>query len=228
MERLTRLVPKLWIEQEKTTPGIESMIIFANSGIESAVNIVGYLALFVGVGFAFVFINLLIGRFVRPATPTPEKGEIYECGEPSIGSSYIQFALRFYIVALLFIIFDVEVAFFFPWATVFGKSEHLAELAQSEQAVVAGQLTENAARLYTELGVRDLSQIVLNNAEIAQSSKMLAWITLIDIGLFFAILMLGFAYVWHRGDLNWVKAVIDGRKRARAPQLESKDKAVSA
>ena len=92
------------------------MIIFANSGIESAVNIVGYLTLFVGVGLAFVFINLLVGHFVRPATPSPEKGEIYECGEPSIGSSYIQFDLRFYIVALLFIIFDVEVAFFFPFS----------------------------------------------------------------------------------------------------------------
>ncbi|MEC7564538.1 MAG: NADH-quinone oxidoreductase subunit A, partial [Planctomycetota bacterium] len=62
----------------------------------------------------------------------------------------------------------------------------------------------------------------------AHSSKLLAWITLIDIGLFFAILMLGFAYVWRRGDLNWVKAVIDGRKRTRAPQLETKEKAVSA
>ena len=46
--------------------------------------------------------------------PNAEKLEVYECGEPTIGSSFVQFDLRFYVVALLFIIFDVEVAFFFP------------------------------------------------------------------------------------------------------------------
>jgi NADH-quinone oxidoreductase subunit A len=199
------------------------MLLFATEGIQSAVNIVGYLALFVGFGLAFVFVNLLVGFFVRPSNPHPEKGEIYECGEPAIGSSYIQFDLRFYIVALLFIIFDVEVAFFFPWATVFGKSEHLAEMASSNQAVYAGQLTDNAKSLFTELGVRDLSSVVANNEAIATASKTLAWITLVDIGIFFAILMLGFAYVWRRGDLDWVKAAIDERKRTRAPQLESEE-----
>ncbi|HIN53943.1 MAG TPA: NADH-quinone oxidoreductase subunit A [Planctomycetes bacterium] len=199
------------------------MLLFATEGIQSAVNIVGYLALFVGFGLAFVFVNLLVGFFVRPSNPHPEKGEIYECGEPAIGSSYIQFDLRFYIVALLFIIFDVEVAFFFPWATVFGKSEHLAEMASSNQAVHAGQLTDNAKSLFTELGVRDLSNVVANNEAIAIASKTLAWITLVDIGIFFAILMLGFAYVWRRGDLDWVKAAIDERKRTRAPQLESEE-----
>ena len=199
------------------------MLLFATEGIQSAVNIVGYLALFVGFGVAFVFVNLLVGFFVRPSNPHSEKGKIYECGEPAIGSSYIQFDLRFYIVALLFIIFDVEVAFFFPWATVFGKSEHLAEMASSNQAVHAGQLTDNAKNLFTELGVRDLSNVVANNEAIATASKTLAWITLVDIGIFFAVLMLGFAYVWRRGDLDWVKAAIDERKRTRAPQLESEE-----
>ena len=199
------------------------MLLFATEGIQSAVNIVGYLALFVGFGVAFVFVNLLVGFFVRPSNPHSEKGEIYECGEPAIGSSYIQFDLRFYIVALLFIIFDVEVAYFFPWATVFGKSEHLAEMASSNQAVHAGQLTDNAKNLFTELGVRDLSNVVANNEAIATASKDLALITLVDIGIFFAVLMLGFAYVWRRGDLDWVKAAIDERKRTRAPQLESKE-----
>jgi NADH-quinone oxidoreductase subunit A len=199
------------------------MLLFATEGIQSAVNIVGYLALFVGFGVAFVFVNLLVGFFVRPSNPHSEKGKIYECGEPAIGSSYIQFDLRFYIVALLFIIFDVEVAFFFPWATVFGKSEHLAEMASSNQAVHAGQLTDNAKNLFTELGVRDLSNVVANNEAIATASKDLALITLVDIGIFFAVLMLGFAYVWRRGDLDWVKAAIDERKRTRAPQLESEE-----
>ena len=62
----------------------------------------------------------------------------------------------FYIVALLFIIFDVEVAFFFPWATVFGKSEQLASLADAEQAVASGEvLTDDAQRLLLEMGVAE-------------------------------------------------------------------------
>ena len=69
--------------------------------------------------------NLLVGRFLRPKNPNEEKLSVYECGEPTIGSSFVQFDLRFYVVALLFIIFDVEVAFFFPWAAVFGKATHL-------------------------------------------------------------------------------------------------------
>ena len=89
--------------------------------------IVAYLALFVAVGFLFLFATLLVGRFLRPRDPNQEKLEIYECGEPTIGSSFVQFDLRFYVVALLFIIFDVEVAFFFPWATVFGKATHLMD-----------------------------------------------------------------------------------------------------
>ena len=63
----------------------------------------------------------------RPSDPQREKGKIYECGEPAIGSSFVQFDLRFYVVALLFIIFDVEIAFFFPWAMVFGKSLNMAD-----------------------------------------------------------------------------------------------------
>jgi len=89
--------------------------------------IVGYLALFFGAGIAFLFVNLLVGHFLRPSAPNREKLEVYECGEPTIGSSFVQFDLRFYVVALLFIIFDVEVALFFPWAVVFGKATHLMD-----------------------------------------------------------------------------------------------------
>src|SRR4029078_6132778 len=87
--------------------------------------IAGALALFVAFGFAFLFGNLLMGRFLRPKAPNTEKLEIYECGEPTIGSSFVQFDIRFFVVALLFIIFDVESAFFFPWANVFGKATNL-------------------------------------------------------------------------------------------------------
>ncbi|MBL9083101.1 MAG: NADH-quinone oxidoreductase subunit A, partial [Planctomycetales bacterium] len=82
--------------------------------------VAGYLALFFVVGAAFLFVNLLLGRFLRPKNPNEEKLSVYECGEPTIGSSFVQFDLRFYVVALLFIIFDVEVAFFFPWAAAYG------------------------------------------------------------------------------------------------------------
>src|SRR4029077_3907553 len=88
--------------------------------------IVAYLEVFAAVGFLFLFANLVVGKFLRPVLPNREKQEVYECGEPTIGSSFVQFDLRFYVVALLFIIFDVEVAFFFPWAVVFGKATQLA------------------------------------------------------------------------------------------------------
>jgi NADH:ubiquinone oxidoreductase subunit 3 (subunit A) len=84
--------------------------------------LVAYLLLFVAVGAGFILVHLLIGKLIRPSKPGAEKQTIYECGEPTIGSAWIQFDLRFYVVALLFVIFDVEVAFFFPWAEVFGKS----------------------------------------------------------------------------------------------------------
>src|SRR3954467_3857375 len=85
-----------------------------------------YLLLFVAVGVGFIFVHLVAGKFIRPSKPDPEKGTIYEGGEPTIGSAWVQFDLRFYVVALLFVIFDVEVAFFFPWAEVFGKSNNIA------------------------------------------------------------------------------------------------------
>src|SRR5918995_4173105 len=88
--------------------------------------IAAYAALFAATGFLFLFANLVIGWLVRPRLPNVEKLEVYECGEPTIGSSFVQFDLRFYVVALLFIIFDVEVAFFFPWAAVFGKATELS------------------------------------------------------------------------------------------------------
>src|SRR5262250_783611 len=88
--------------------------------------LVGYLMLFVLIGVGFIFIHLVIGKLIRPAKPHADKLTVYECGEPTIGSAWIQFDLRYYVVALLFVIFDVEVAFFFPWAVVFGNANALA------------------------------------------------------------------------------------------------------
>jgi len=75
--------------------------------------------LFTAAGFGMVFAGLLIGKFARPTQPHPEKATPYECGEPAIGGSWVQFDLRFYTVALVFIVFDVEVAMLWPWAVVF-------------------------------------------------------------------------------------------------------------
>ena len=75
--------------------------------------------MFFVVGAGFIFGALLLGRFLRPNNPTDDKGDIYECGERPIGDAWIQFNPRFYIVALVFLVFDVEGAFVFPIATVF-------------------------------------------------------------------------------------------------------------
>src|SRR5437868_1330202 len=91
------------------------------------IGLVGYLVLFLMVGTGFVFFHLVMGYFIRPNRPDAEKQTVYECGEPTIGSAWIQFDLRFYVVALLFVIFDVEVAFFFPWAVVFGQANALSK-----------------------------------------------------------------------------------------------------
>jgi NADH-quinone oxidoreductase subunit A len=74
---------------------------------------------FLGLGLAFVGVNLLIGRLLRPSNPQERKLSTYECGEPATGSAWVNFNIRFYIVALIFIIFEVEIAFIFPVATTF-------------------------------------------------------------------------------------------------------------
>jgi len=77
------------------------------------------LLLFTITGVAMSLGALLIGKLVRTRLPHPEKGTPYECGEPAIGSSWVQFDLRFYVVALVFLIFDIEIALFYPWAVVY-------------------------------------------------------------------------------------------------------------
>ena len=181
--------------------------------------IVAYLALFAAVAAGFLFVNLLVGRFVRPSLPNEEKLEVYECGEPVIGSSFVQFDLRFYVVALLFIIFDVEVAFFFPWATVFGKSTQLTSpaIAATAQESDAAGLAPAVALKLEELGVKDLESI--EAGQIGDTAQRLALTSFADLGVFFAVLLVGFAYVWKRGDLDWVRTVANQRGNVveRAP-----------
>ncbi|MSR58701.1 MAG: NADH-quinone oxidoreductase subunit A [Planctomycetaceae bacterium] len=166
-------------------------------------DLVGHLQLFVVLGIVFLLLPLVIGLLVRPTLPTSQKLAAYECGEPTIGSSYVQFDLRFYVVALLFIIFDVEVAFFFPWAAVFGGGTQLLD----------GRLTD-AARM-------QLSERLLNHAPgtlapenviSAAAANGLVLTGLVDILVFFAVLLVAFAYVWKRGDLDWVRAMTETLK----------------
>ena len=74
---------------------------------------------FTVLGLGFVAVNLLIGKLLRPSNPQERKLSTYECGEPATGSAWVNFNIRFYLVALIFIIFEVEIAFIFPVATVF-------------------------------------------------------------------------------------------------------------
>lgn len=76
----------------------------------------GKIFIFILVAILFVLIAFVMAKLVRPSRPTHEKSTIYECGEEPIGSPWVQFNIRFYVVALIFLIFDVEIVLLFPWA----------------------------------------------------------------------------------------------------------------
>jgi NADH-quinone oxidoreductase subunit A len=113
---------------------------------------------YVLVSSAFIFASMTFGRILRPNVPTEQKLTTYECGEDTIGTAWIQFNVRFYIVALIFLIFDVEVALLFPWVAVI-KQPGFGLLALAE------------------------------------------------IFIFVLILVVGFVYVWVKGDLEWLKSL---------------------
>ena len=113
------------------------------------------IAIFLGFGLVFIFINLTVGQLVRPKLPNAEKLAIYECGEPTIGNSWVQFDLRFYIVALFYLVFDVEVALIYPWAVVFRQFP--------AEALVIGTP-------------------------------------------FLLLIVIGYAYEWYAGSLDWVRS----------------------
>ncbi len=112
----------------------------------------GIVLLYFILGAVFVGIALVASAIVRPSRPNPIKNSTYECGEIPIGHTWIRFNVRFYVIALIFLLFDVEVVFLLPWAIVF---------------------------------------------------KSLGWFAFIEMIIFVFILMVGFAYVWIKGDLDW-------------------------
>ncbi len=160
--------------------------------------VVGHFLVFTVVTIGFLLAPLLLGRLVRPRLPSVEKDAAYECGEPSIGSSYIQFDLRFYVVALLFIIFDVEVVFFFPWASIFGNAVQLTDplLTGPDRILLSEQLMSLPP-----------GSLTLEQSISASTALTLGWTGVIDVLIFFAVLLVGFAYVWKRGDLEWVRTL---------------------
>ena len=202
-----------------------------------------YVLLFTGISAFFIFSHLMLGRFVRPVRPSPEKKTIYECGEPTIGSAWIQFDLRFYVVALLFVIFDVEMAFFFPWAVVFGTANRLADpdLPGEQRIAIVEKMTtdeqwkikedpfraapsgidplrrrtefEESARVplrseAERAAERDMLKRRPTPAEEnREAARDFAWVAFADIAVFFGVLLVGFAYLWKRGDLDWVRSV---------------------
>jgi NADH-quinone oxidoreductase subunit A len=119
---------------------------------------------FVVVGFIFAGIALGVAKLIRPHNPYPAKLTTYECGEEPRGSSWVRFNVRFYLIALFFIVFDVEVVFLYPWAVVFKQ-------------------------LYPH----------------PQLGALVFW----EMIIFLTILSIALAYVWVKGDLNWVKSLIE-------------------
>ncbi len=80
-----------------------------------------YIMAFVAVGTVFVAIALGMAKLLGPSKPSREKSSPYECGEVPIGEPWVQFHIRYYVFALLFVIFDIETVFLYPWALVFKK-----------------------------------------------------------------------------------------------------------
>ncbi|RMF62974.1 MAG: NADH-quinone oxidoreductase subunit A [Calditrichaeota bacterium] len=123
----------------------------------------GAILVFLIFGALFVGGNLILSRIIQTRNPHPVKISTYECGELPEGQSWIQFNIRFYVIALAFLIFEVEIVFLFPWAVVF---------------------------------------------------KDLGGFAFVEMMIFVAILLVGLAYLWAKGDLEW-----DKPKQVPAPEL---------
>lgn len=129
-------------------------------------NIALSIAVFLILGLVFVCASLVLNRLLSPRHPDPEKAQPYECGERPFGPAWVQFDLRFYLVALFYLIFDVEVALLFPWAVI----------------------------------LRDLP------------------LTALVLGLpFLLVVVIGYAYEWASGTLDWVRQTSPSRIAAAGP-----------
>jgi NADH-quinone oxidoreductase subunit A len=93
--------------------------------------------IFILIAFGFGIVSLLTGWIVRPNRPYRAKLNPYESGSPLFSDARVQFPMRYYIIAMLFVIFDIEIIFLFPWAVVYRK---LGFLGLVEMAVFIGVL----------------------------------------------------------------------------------------
>jgi NADH-quinone oxidoreductase subunit A len=145
-----------------------------------------FILIFLAAGLTLLAANLVLGRLIRPDKPSAEKAEVYECGEQPVGSAWVQFDLRFYVVALLFVIFDVELAFFFPWAVVFGSATRAGDedRPRVEQVKAAANLQPQGAPANLDTATPPKPE----------AARKLAELAFVDILVFFGVLLVGFAY----------------------------------
>lgn len=80
-----------------------------------------FIGIFVIVAVAFPFVALGVAWLLRPKKPNPSKTDTYECGQSTTGDTWVQFRAQYYIYALVFVVFDVEAVFLFPWAVAYQK-----------------------------------------------------------------------------------------------------------
>jgi len=83
-----------------------------------------YLIAAIGLGVTILLLIRIVTRLLKTARPAPHKYETYECGVPMLGNTRDRFSVKFYLVALLFILFDIETVFLLPYAVVYRKLEH--------------------------------------------------------------------------------------------------------
>lgn len=122
----------------------------------------GEALLFIVAGILFLVGGLITAKLIRPDRPNDQKLASYESGEIPMGDAWGQINIRFYLLALIFLLFEVEIIFLFPWAVVFGNEE-LIEL----------------------------------------SGGKWGWYTFTEMFIFLGILLLGLAYAWKKGHLDW-------------------------
>lgn len=102
----------------------------------SQVSEFGKILIFLIGGIVFVVAGMLTASLIAPKRPNEEKLSSYECGEEAVGSSWVQFNIRFYVIALIFIIFDVEILFVVPWAVIFSDKALVANVPNWTPIVV--------------------------------------------------------------------------------------------
>ncbi|MBT30034.1 MAG: NADH-quinone oxidoreductase subunit A [Thalassobius sp.] len=100
----------------------------------------GYILIFIVGSLAFFCVTMLAAYLIRPHRPNEEKETSYECGEEPIGNAWTNFNVRFYVIALIFILFDVEIVFMFPWALIFADASLIEQTEGSWMWFALGEM----------------------------------------------------------------------------------------